>query len=718
MATLAPSTIPRTGRVTLTGRITNRSDQTWTDLNVYLLTSPTPITTRSDLAEASKTDPTAPVGSRQTDEGLYDKVGDLSPGESVPYRLSVQRRDLGISGEPGVYWVGVHVLGAQDGARDTVADGRARTFMPLLPQPGTAAARQARTRLSLVVPIREPVHRGGQGRLLDLPAWNRTLAPGGRLDRLLRLTGRTRASITWVVDPAVLDAVASVARDNPALNRGPSGEERSGGAGTSPSAIPSDQPSTSPSASPSSGATGDGSTSRRASTSAVRARRWLGEFRRQARRHAVTALPYGDLDLASVLTRSNASGLQSLYARATDASRASLAGLGVEGARPVVDPSSGYLPGAALARVPDDVPVVLRQSALPLADGPVESADRQAPVVLTDEAAGSGGPQPGSPYAALATRQRLLSDAALHALSSARDQPLVVSMPTRWDPGPRWRRSAFFSGLTQPWLRLVDLLAVVGSTPTGRSPATAPVYPRDDLLAQVPVSNLLASRQLARTGGIYARMLRANDTVDDDLARVALLGSSTQARDDPDTARGETTATDDYVRSQLARVRVEGPRFVMMSGESGPIQITLVNGLAQSVRVGLEISTPDARLRVAPVQPVTLGPGGRTTVPLEATSHDIGVHPLTLIVTDPQGTPLGSETQFNVRTSNVSTVIWVIMAIGGGLLFLAIVVRLVRRVRRRKSTHGPLLPRPVPGPVAGPVASEGTPAAPGQELNA
>jgi hypothetical protein len=58
-----------------------------------------------------------------------------------------------------------------------------------------------------------------------------------------------------------------------------------------------------------------------------------------------------------------------------------------------------------------------------------------------------------------------------------------------------------------------------------------------------------------------------------------------------------------------------------------------------------------------------------------------------------------------VRTSNVSTVIWVIMAIGGGLLLLAIVVRLYRRIRLRKSTHGPLLPK------------ERTDR-PGQELNA
>jgi hypothetical protein len=70
---------------------------------------------------------------------------------------------------------------------------------------------------------------------------------------------------------------------------------------------------------------------------------------------------------------------------------------------------------------------------------------------------------------------------------------------------------------------------------------------------------------------------------------------------------------------------------------------------------------------------------------------------------------LGSLTQFSVRTSRVSTVIWVIMAAGGALLFLAIVIRLVRRVRRRKATHGPRLPRDPDRHSTG---------LPGQELNA
>jgi hypothetical protein len=69
------------------------------------------------------------------------------------------------------------------------------------------------------------------------------------------------------------------------------------------------------------------------------------------------------------------------------------------------------------------------------------------------------------------------------------------------------------------------------------------------------------------------------------------------------------------------------------------------------------------------------------------------VHAVTLIVTDSDGNPLGSLTQVSVRTSRVGIVIWVIMAAGAALLFLAIGVRLYRRVRRRKSTHGPRLPR-------------------------
>jgi hypothetical protein len=214
----------------------------------------------------------------------------------------------------------------------------------------------------------------------------------------------------------------------------------------------------------------------------------------------------------------------------------------------------------------------------------------------------------------------------------------------------------------------------------------------------VPVANLEASDTVVRTGEVFARLLTENDTVGDELSRAAMLGSSTSARLDPDTARNQTTTTTDYVRAQMSQVRVEGPGFVMMSGESGPIQVTLVNDLDQTVTVGLRVTTPGSNLAFNKVAPETLGPGRRTSVRLEATSHNIGVHAVTLVATDTQGNPVGSQARFSVRTSHVSTVIWVIMAVGGGLLLLAIVIRLIRRIRRRKSTHGPLLPHDVGRP--------------------
>jgi hypothetical protein len=308
-------------------------------------------------------------------------------------------------------------------------------------------------------------------------------------------------------------------------------------------------------------------------------------------------------------------------------------------------------------------------------------------------------------------RQRLLGAAALHALSEDADQPLVVSTPAYWDPGSAWDGSDFFAALDQPWLRLVDLPAVVSGGPATSSSQSAirPAYRRSDRRAELPPENLAGTERLTRTGQTFGGLLSANDTVEGVLARIGLLASSEAARERPAAALARVDSTNDYVRSQMQQVRVEGPPFVMMSGGEGPIQVTLVNGLDEPVRVGISARTRSSDLEVSEVEPVTLGPGRRTAVRLEVRSSDIGVHAVTLLATDADGRPLGSLTQFSVRTSRVSTVIWVIMAAGGALLFLAIVIRLVRRVRRRKATHGPRLPRDPDRPSTG---------LPGQELNA
>lgn len=690
LQTLAPGTIPRRGPVTLTGRIFNRSQETWSDLNVYLITSEAPLRSRAELKEAADSDGGTEIGDRVTDEGLFARVGDLTPGSSVGYRLSVPRADLEISGRPGVYWVGVHVLGANGEGRDVAADGRARTFMPLLPRPGTAAAALARTRLALLVPVRKPVQRGSAGRLVDTGSWADTLAPDGRLNRLLSLTARARRPITVVVDPAVLDAVQSLGRGNPTADPAP-------GAGADPSESPSGSPSgagESPAASTSSQsaqAAGSEATVIRAARTAKRARSWLAEFRRQAPTHTVASLPYGDLDVAAAL----AGGMTSVYRLGTRLSSEVLADLGIQQATPVVDPASGYLPETALSRIDPSTPVVLRREAAPGATGSAVRRAGEPTVVLTDSDAENGGPEPNSQFAALAVRQRLLSEAALHALSPDRSEPLVVSMPDYWNPGDAWGRSGFFAGLNTSWLTMVNLPSVAAGAVATR-PDAALSYPDSDLRERLPQANLQATRSLVTTAGVFERLLTAPDPEEQPLDRIAMLASSTPARENPELAVGLVGSTTAYVREQMAQIRIEGPQFVMMSGESGPIQVTLVNGLQQSVTVGVTVSTPGSApgtVRIADVDPVTLGAGRRTSIRLQARSDDIGVHAVNLTPTNADGVPLGTSAQLSVRTSNVSTVIWVIMAVGGGVLFLAIAIRLLRRVRLRRATHGPRLSR-------------------------
>ena len=97
----------------------------------------------------------------------------------------------------------------------------------------------------------------------------------------------------------------------------------------------------------------------------------------------------------------------------------------------------------------------------------------------------------------------------------------------------------------------------------------------------------------------------------------------------------------------------------------------------------------DPRLRITvPATHVQLAPHGRTTVLLNASSHALGVHTVTLQLTDRDGTAARLDDPFPIRSNQVSNVIWLILGTGVALLFGAIVVRLSRRVRTAAARHG------------------------------
>jgi hypothetical protein len=141
----------------------------------------------------------------------------------------------------------------------------------------------------------------------------------------------------------------------------------------------------------------------------------------------------------------------------------------------------------------------------------------------------------------------------------------------------------------------------------------------------------------------------------------------------------------------LVQVSVRGPSFVTMSGDKGEFDVTIVNGLDQPVTVGLEATAPDARLSLSTPDPIELAPRGRGAMRIDATATDIGIHRVTLQPVTTEGVAVGERTTLSIRSSQVGLILWIVMGVVGTLLFLLVAIRIVRRVRQRRRTHGPLL---------------------------
>ena len=107
--------------------------------------------------------------------------------------------------------------------------------------------------------------------------------------------------------------------------------------------------------------------------------------------------------------------------------------------------------------------------------------------------------------------------------------------------------------------------------------------------------------------------------------------------------------------------------------------------------MGLDVESGSDELDIRSPDLVSLGPGQRASVRLAVTATDTGVHSVSIVPTTRDGRALGGETTIRVRSSQVGLVIWFIMGTGAAVFVVAIVLRILRRVRARKKTHGPLL---------------------------
>jgi uncharacterized protein DUF6049 len=648
---LSPSSIPRKGPIRISGSVTNRDDAPWEGVRVYAFIDDSPMTTSAELAEAVQTDPAAVVGSRITAPGTYDDSIDLiEPGESAQFSLSVRRSQLPVT-EPGVYWFGVHALGAGPEGRIDGADGRARTFLPLAPR----RARPVDT--SLVVPLRRRITFLPDGRLSRIGSWTRTLSPGGRLRSLVDF-GVSAGSrpVTWLLDPALPDAVRSLAAGNPP--RSLAGDTGDDGNGSTASAEPTpDATGSTAAAQPLPQETIDAATG------------WLDRLHEGLEGQPVLALPYGDLDLAAAAERR-----PSLYDRARRRSGTVLEPWGLS-MTPAVSSPSGFLNAAGLQTAARRATVLMTDRELgPDAPAVARTAGRR--VVATSYGAATGGPGPGDPLAPMALRQRILSEAAVRLLEPGH-RPLVVALPSHWNPTVT---TGFFGGLDVDWLHLGTLTASTDGRRARPVPLASLDYPARQRRRELDAANFASATSLTKAGQTLGTVLSADDTLTGTVADQALDSLSYASRGHPESARAAVDRSRDWIASQLGSISIQGPRGVTLSSASGRFSATLVNGIDQPVSVAIR-ATSDEPMEISGPTTVDIAAGGRTTVLLNARTRVLGVHNVTLAVTDADGVPLGSTDVVPIRAARVSAVIWVILGVGVALLFTAIAVRLFRRIR-------------------------------------
>ncbi|TQL66343.1 hypothetical protein FB381_0196 [Nocardioides albertanoniae] len=653
------------GKITVSGKVENTTDKQWGAVKIYPFVGNTPMTTSDELAEAAKLPADALVGERVVAEGSYATVPDLAPGETSSWSITLPRKLLGLT-QPGVYWFGVHALGA---TTPTTADGRARTFLPLVAQPNKKAKAE---KVSLVMPLRRSVVYNADGSVNYLPGWTRDLREGGRLYRMLE-TGSEMPGVTWALDPALVDAVRNLAEGNPprdvaATDNGEEPEE-SGSESTSPSAsalVPSSPSSTDAAAE-------EEVTDEEAEAAKEAAKAWLARLEEALAGHNLLALPYADPDLSAL-----AAGDPDLLALAREQTEQALADLGIK-ATSAVAPPTGFLDRAAVNLLePGSVNLVsekmFRGEAPAVAD-----FDGHEMIVASSRAA-AGGPGPNDPIDAISVRQRIVSEAALRRDSG---KPLVVVVDDAWHP-PQSPSSFVAAWKKAPWIASSTLPEAVSDQKATTITADKLRYPRREMKAEISAERIRAANELISAGETLQRILTHNDEVSSDVIGEALTTTAYSAR------KGETRSAADAlekINADLASITVSvPPKVILSSMKGGEFQVTLSNDLDQPVTVRLDAVT-DESLRVATSEPIQLDANSKASFNLAASMHDTGTHTAQIVVTDTKGNPLGAHASVPIRPSQVSGVIWWFVGTGCALLFAAIAVRLTRRIMKAKKTR-------------------------------
>lgn len=662
LETMAPAIPGEQDTLRLRGRVVNSSDAPVDDVTLRLRRSSAPITARAQIPviagaglEVATGEPTDVALSGTT----VSVAETLAPGELASFTVRVPISAIGFTA-PGSYVIALEALGRIPGVDEfDERQGILRTFLPWMPSDVDADP----VSVAWLWPLAGWPAQTVSGVLLDGQT-PEELAPAGRLEQLVTLGQRHLATVSWIIDPALLQ-VAEQMSDGYQVVR--DGEVVVGNA------------------------------------DAVAAG-WLDQVSTATAMVGAQVLPYADVD-ASALTRG---GMSTDVVRAvTQAPRVAAQALGEQPDGVLYWAPFGRLDQPALDVLASAgvTTVVLAGGATPgpetstpdTAAAPDATATEGVPTialatdagtirgVLTDPGLGRVLALPQRTAAdVVIARQQFLAETATAALmmqaAGISDGTLVAAPPSvRWTASASLITPLLRAMRTAPWLRVVTLSELLAAPvpDTGRRRAGYGERAREQELNRRYVASL------ARTNTALATFTSIIDNptgVTEPFSEALLRASSSAWRSQPRVGEELLESIRLDLAEQTGRVRVLSQGTITLSGDSGKVPVTIANDLDRSVTVGVLLrSRPGLRLSSEPVEGISIEAGRMASVELGA--RVVGGDPLAVEVQliGPDGQDYGEPAMITLAsTAYARAAAWVV-----ALAFVAIVIFVIVGVVRR-----------------------------------
>lgn len=629
--------------------MTNKSKKPVTDAQVDLRVGPqlvgrTAIDDADERSNDTTNDP-LPVGGKYKVE--FEK---LASGISYDFALSVPVSKLGLGGD-GVYQLGVSLTGRTEAEPYDHTLGIRRTFLPWQPDPV-----DTKTKFTYLWPLISTSHVSAetgsderQTPVFENDDLAEELAPGGRLEQLVSLG--SQLPVTWVVDPDLLATVEAMA-DTYRVKAGKATV---------------------------------------AGTNQLVARTWLNSLEKAVQDNGnVVALPFGDPDLASLAHGGeNVSGsLGHLQGSSEVAAKTVETILHVPPATdfawPVngaVDPSIVDVATSAGAdkvisrsdSIQDNLPYTAT-AARPIGGGTtaVVSDTRLSTAFEGDLSTAASSTLAVQKFLAQSLAVTLQDPRSSATSSSPRSGPRRPARRSPWPvPSKGWTVSA---GPSRPtW-----------SPPPPPSPTRTPPPrcpgPRGIRTSSVTGNSPSAFEEIKGIDerlGKFKAILTLPDRVATPFANAVNRAVSTSWRGDATGARNYRDSVNRYLVSLANEVQLIQKSELTLSGRSATIPVTVQNQLLQGVDdLVLRLhSTNATRLKLddgsaVAEQPIKVDGGHTQVVKFTGAANANGPVELTAQLYTTDGRPYGGPMKFQVRVSELTPTVMLVIA--GGVLLLVL----------------------------------------------